>query len=456
MDTAFISEIHQDGFYLSTYKHPNSLFETMKEFSPQEFEIILYLSASALKDLHSSSTTLQYKDMLSKELGKTTDKFQDEISQLLQKQERETQNLQTTQKRKLAELDSELKTLRSELELSEFSLQKVKDQFEDLKKMSNSVLQSSIQEIVKQKEDQYQKEIERLQTLYTKMVDRLEAQAKERVSQCDTQHKESLEKLQEFYKEREDRIRRDYEKSLVSSERGKQGEQEFEDLVKEYVLWPPLINMSKTSHGTDRGCRIRKCNTLFEIKNYTNDVPSKEVEKFERDMAENSDTPLGVFISLRTNITSKKSGNFIVMNWTPKSQLLLYINSFYTHSPEDLLTFIDMCADIAWMVFDAARQSPEESDGSLQLQSQIEQVKVFIEKELKRTTEFLTSLAHDKKFLLEQITKQNSSYTYSVQQSKQALQGMLDILLGKSSQEDISQTSSEQKSKKKKAKNTNM
>lgn len=427
---ALLSEVKEGDTYVSTYQHPNSISEIMKEFTPQEFETIITLAVSALKELHSSSTTLQYKDMLSKEIAKQTDKFQVEISELLAKQEKETQSLQVTHKRKLADLDSELKTLRSELQISEFSLQKMREQFEELKKTSNSVLQTSIQEIIKQKEDQYQKEIERLQTLHTKMVDRLESQAKERVIQCDTQHKESLEKLKELYTEKEEKLRKDFEKSLVSSERGKQGEQEFEDLVKEYVLWPPLVNMSKTSHGTDRGCRIRRCNTLFEIKNYTNDVPSKEVEKFERDMAENSDVPLGVFISLRTNITSKKSGNFIVINWTPKSQLLLYINSFYTHSPGDVLTFIDMCADIAWMVFDTARKSPQESESTLQLESKIEQVKVFVEKELKRTTEFLTTLAHDKKFMIEQITKQNTAYTYSVQQSKQALQGMLSILVG--------------------------
>lgn len=432
---AFLSEEKHQDYFISSYKHPHSLSESMKQFTPEEFELILTLAASALKELHSSSTTLQYKDMLSKEIAKHTKNFQEEQEQLLARHEKETQSLQTTHKRKLAELDSDLKTLRSELEVSEFSLQKMREQFDELKKTSNSVLQTSIQEIVKQKEDQYQKEIERLQQLHKSMTQSLENQARERVSQCDTQHKESLEKLKELYKEKEAKLRKEFEKTLVSSERGKQGEKEFEDLVKEYVLWPQLVNMSKTSHGTDRGCRIRNCNTLFEIKNYTNDVPSKEVEKFERDMAENSDTPLGVFISLNTNIVSKKSGNFLLMNWTSKNQLLLYINSFYTHSPEDVLTFIDMCADIAWMVFDTTRKSPQESEGTLQLQTRIEQIKVFVEKEIKRASEFLTTLVHDKKFMIEQITKQNTIYTYNIQQSKQALQGMLEILLGKETEE---------------------
>lgn len=447
---AFISEEKHQGYFISSYKHPHSLLETMNSFTPEEFETIITLAASALKELHSSSTTLQYKDMLSKEIAKYTQKFQEEQEQLLARQEKETQNLQTSHKRKLTDMDSDLKTLRSELEIGGFSLQKMREQFDELKKTSNSILQSSIQEIVKQKEDQYQKEIERLQQLHKFMTESLEKQARERVIQCDSQHKESLEKVKELYKEKEEKLRKEFEKTLVSSERGKQGEKEFEDIVKEYVSWPPLLNMSKTAHGTDRGCRIRNCNTLFEIKNYTNDVPSKEVEKFERDMAENSDVPLGVFISLNTNIVSKKSRNFLVMNWTPKNQLLLYVNCFYTHSPGDVLTFIDMCADIAWMVFDTARNSPQESNGSLQLQTRIEQIKIFVEKEIKRSTEFLTTLVHDKKFLIEQITKQNTVYTYNIQQSKQALQGMLEIILGKYEEDETEsplQTSQEKPKK---------
>ena len=138
------------------------------------------------------------------------------------------------------------------------------------------------------------------------------------------------------------------------------------------------------------------------------------------------------------------------MNWTPKNQLLLYVNCFYTHSPGDVLTFIDMCADIAWMVFDTARNSPQESNGSLQLQTRIEQIKIFVEKEIKRSTEFLTTLVHDKKFLIEQITKQNTVYTYNIQQSKQALQGMLEIILGKYEEDETEsplQTSQEKPKK---------
>ena len=311
----------------------------------------------------------------------------------------------------------------------------MKEGFDFLKGESDSKTKFAIEQIVKQKEVQYERELDRLQSMHKTMLESLELQARERVAQCDSQHKESLEKMRQMYTEQEVKLRRELEKSFVSSEKGKQGEKEFEELTEQYCpKWPKLVNMSKTAHGTDRGCKIRNCETLFEIKNYSSDVPTSEVVKFERDLEEHQDCPLGVFISMKTNIVGKKSGNFITTSWTSKNQLLVYINSFYTHSPEDVLTFIDICADIAWMIFKSARDKPEESE-TVKLQGKISQVKVFVEKELKRMTAFLTTLGHDKKMLIGTIEKQNANYIYEVQQSKQALQGILEIFLG--TQDDL-------------------
>ena len=143
---------------------------------------------------------------------------------------------------------------------------------------------------------------------------------------------------------------------------------------------------------------------------------------------------------MKTNIDSKKSGNFITMSWTPKNQLLLYINSFYNHSPQDILTFIDICADIAWMVFKTSREQPQENESAIKLESKISQIKIYIDKELKRMAEFLRTLGHDKTFLLETINKHNATYVYNVQQSKQALQGMLEIALGVQEESPICET----------------
>ena len=449
--SAFISEEQIGDYYISTYRHRNSLKDAIDGFTPEEFELIVNLAASALTDLYASANNIQYKERLDAEIKKRTAMFesekakiQEEMNFLVQTSKNDNAALQASNKVKMSELEAKLKAVQAELNVSEFSIGKMKEQFDTVKENAEAVLKISIEEIVRQKQGQYEKELDRIQKAHALTYESLEKQARERVHQCDMQHKEAIEKMRELYSDREKALRKDLEKTFVSSERGKQGEQEFEELVRQYVNWPPMVNMSKISHGTDRRCKIRSCSTMFEVKNYTDDVPSKEVTKFERDMAENQDCPLGVFISMNTNIVGKKSGKFITMDWTPKSQLLIYVNSFYTHSPEDILSFIDICADLAWTIYKAAHDTPDESNSTVHLEGRINQAKVFVEKEIKRMADLLRTISHNKSFMLDAITKHSAEYTYNIQQSKQALQGMLEILLGKSdessddkSQEDI-------------------
>jgi len=441
---AFISEEYKDGFYKTTFKHLSSVKDLLQDCTVNEFNNILSLATEAIKEIRRSAHTIQYSDTLSSEIKMHTDlftsvrlKLEEDIKLLLQKNDNELATLKTSYEQKINTLESKRAKLEAELTVAEVSNSKMKEQFDSLKAESRSILDISIEKIVGQKQEQYEREIERIQQAHTHVCQALEKQARERVHQCDAQHKESIEKMRELYSEKEKELLRNYEKTFVSSSRGKQGEEEFESIVARCVSWPPMMNMSKTSHGTDRRCKIRNCNSLFEIKNYSDDVPSKEVIKFERDMEENQDCPLGVFISLNTNIVGKKSGNFISMHWSPKTQLLLYINSFYSHTPEDILTFIDICADLAWSIFKSANDMPEEIDTVIHLESRIAQAKMYVEKEIKRMTELLRTVNHNKTFLIDTINKQSTEYSYNIQQSRQALKGILEIFLGKSEEEGI-------------------
>lgn len=440
---AFISEEYKDGLYTTTFRHSTSVKTPFRECTIGEFNIILSLATEAIAEIRRSAHNIQYSDTLSAEIKKHTDlftsergKLQEDMKLLLQKNENDRATLQASYDQKIKALESKKGKLEAELSVADLSLSKMKEQFDSLKSESQSILNISIEKIVGQKEEQYEREIQRIQQSHKHACEALEKQARERVQQCDAQHKESIEKMRELYSEKEKELLRNYEKTFVSSSRGKQGEEEFETIVSRCVSWPPMINMSKTSHGTDRHCKIRNCHSLFEIKNYSDDVPSKEVVKFERDMEENQDCPLGVFISLNTNIVGKKSGNFITMNWSPKSQLLLYINSFYSHTPEDIITFIDICADLAWSIFKSANDAPEEVDTVIHLESRIGQAKIYVEKEIKRMTDLLRSVNHNKTFLIDTINKQSTEYAYNIQQSRQALKGILEIFLGKSEEEN--------------------
>jgi hypothetical protein len=323
---------------------------------------------------------------------------------------------------------------------------------------SEEAFKTSLAELVRQSTSAHEKEIARLQ-------DMLHASNKERATQCQAQEayfkdllmtakrqsdadkereiarlqdmhsKISAERAKQFetqnkeIKEAYDALKVTYSKDLVSSQKGKQGEKEIDELVAEFTRWGPLINTSKLPHATDRSCKIKGCDTFFEVKNYADDVPSKEVAKFQRDMEEHADVPLGVFISLKTNIVGKKGGNFIQFEWTSHSQLLIYINSFYTHSAEDCLAFIDNCADIALSMYKLSDR-PEDSDVTLMLQTRINQAKLIAEKELKKTTELLTTLNLNKKTLIETITKHHTDSSQHIKHSLLSLKELIGFLAG--------------------------
>ena len=288
---AFIKEEITDTFFYTTFKHPKSLESILGDVTAQEFQLVVTLAAQALKDLYQKVSTVQYTEMLDGEIKRHTNlfesekaKIQEEIKLMLATNKNEIARLQTASRVSSSELNAEIKALKAELSASEYGISKMKEKFETVKDNAEIVLKISIEEIVRQKQDQYDKELSRIQSAHKTTCEGLENQARERVQQCDSQHKESLENMRTLYSEQEKKIRKELEKSFVSSERGKQGEQDFEDIARQYTSWPQMIDMSKTSHGTDRMCKIRSCNSLFEVKNYTSDIPSKEASSSFRNI----------------------------------------------------------------------------------------------------------------------------------------------------------------------------
>jgi hypothetical protein len=215
--------------------------------------------------------------------------------------------------------------------------------------------------------------------------------------------------------------------SSSSVSKGQVGESTIDSLVAEYTSWGVLENTSKTSHGTDRSGTIRDCKVLFEVKNYSNDVPSDELKKFYRDMEEHNDWPLGVFISMNTDIHTRKHKGFIQLEWTRSSQMLLLIQRFHDHNPRDLLAFIDMCADIAVDVYRA--RSVSDQTETLNYQKRIDQAKLYVEKECKRIGDLLKQMNVDRRNLIDMIDRQHSNYKYNMEQCKTALLSVVSILL---------------------------
>ena len=267
----------------------------MEGMNVAEFETVIEIACEAVKGAKNSMNTLQFNDVLRAELKKQEDKFKKESEQLLKKESLEKESIRASLVNAMTEKDTELRELKASLSAADVMIQKLREQV----KGSESMFRESLDDIVKQKETQYEKEMERLVASHKQMMEVIEASANQRV-----------ESLRTVYQEQEDKLRKQVERTLVSSEKGKVGEREFDELVAQYTSWGELVNTAKTSYGTDRAGKIRGCDVLFELKNYSNEVPSAEVTKFERDMEEHHNVAFGVFISLKSWIRNKRSDGF--------------------------------------------------------------------------------------------------------------------------------------------------
>lgn len=427
-DKAFVSEYYNGQYWTSTFKHPISLNALVSNLTEDKFQLVISLAITALDQMKQSVQTMKYQEALSHEIKRHQELFQAERRTFEEKLSTLNHTNQQDRQKLLAQHKQQLSELEASLQVSEFSSNKLKQQFDILSKNSEAILKSSIEQIVSQKEAQHRLEFERLQDSHTSLITTLERQAKERVAETTSHHKDSLEQLKALYTEREEKLRKELEKTYGSSDKGKQGEKEFDELAGQYTKWPKLSNTSGTAHATDRRVKIRNCETLFELKNYTEDVNSEQVKKFERDMEENSNCPLGVFISMKSNIVSKKSSPFVTA-WTPKNQLLVYINNFYSHSTQEIMNMIDLCADIAWMFFKTSRENSDLSE-TLVFQSRLEQARVIVDKEINAMTDILRDLKHDKAFITEQLNRVYTKYIHDAKQRKESLVSLLEILLG--------------------------
>lgn len=415
---ALKEEFFNGILFQSTLLHTSSLKDLLKDITAKDFDIAVKLAVNALQTMNQSAKTVQYKEALALEIKKQVDAHEATLQHIQRKESAEREHLKSQHSTKMMEFQTEIQNLKATLSVNDITIQRLREQLSN----SESFFRSTLDDIVKKKEQQYEKELERLSVQHKAVLDMMEASARERV-----------ESLRNVYKENEEKMRKQLEKSLVSSEKGKQGEKEIDEFVAQYTTWGPLQNTSKTAHATDRSGRIKQCDVFFEVKNYTSEVPNSEVEKFERDMEEHHNIPFGVFISMKTGICGKKSDGFLTTKWTPRSQLLLFINHFYSHNVEDVLKFIEISSELALTVYKGVRDVPPDSEQCLALQCRIEQAKIFVEKEIHRMKLFLTTLEHDKKFLITTIQKHNATYVYNIQQSAEALKLMLQALLGNDS-----------------------
>jgi hypothetical protein len=432
-ERALVSEIQCDDLWISTFQHPHPIQSLVSSLTPDEFELVIMLAVESVKTLRSSSATLKYKDALQNELAKQGSEFtkkKEELEKSIVSMERAHTS---DQDKASADFQKRIRILEAQIEATTAANTSLRSQLEDINIASEQRYKSALTELTAR----HDKELNRTLESHKSERERSDKISHERNMQLEAQHKLAMDKLQSLYSEKEQRLQKEQERLHVSSEIGKQGEKEFEQLCAEYTKWGDLTNTSKQAQATDRSCIIRECSTLFEIKNYSYNIPEKEVTKFKRDLQSHRDSPLGVFISLKTNILGKCKRGFFEIEWTENSQMLVYVNCFYTHSAEDIFSILDQCVDIARTVYTHNNTALSDSQMTSQLQGRIDHVKEYVERQLKSMATLLLELKVNKKNLVDMVTKQHTAYICQIEESKQALKSMVRILLNAEEEFDV-------------------
>lgn len=417
-EKAFLSETFSNGKWTSAYTHPESMQSVVKDLTQKEFKVAMTLAVSALEKMNSSAENLSYKEALDKEVKSYAQVLSQEKEDLAAKLDLAKRNAVSEKNLITEKFSEEIKQLKSSLAISE---QAVKD----ISGKSENMFKNLLDNMKKEMSASHSQEISRVEATYQRFQ-----------VNSEQQHKEAMAALKVSYSESEDKLRKELVKATAATasasvEIGKQGEMKFEDMVEKYTKWGPLQNTSKLNHHGDRMCKIRGCEAMFEVKEYSNDVPSKEVDKFKRDMEEHPDFHLGVFASMNTNI-SKKTGNYVNMEWTSRSQLLIYINRLQSHSLEDIFGFLDICIDIALRMNKMAHERPEDSETCILQKERINRCKDVVERETKRILDFMNTMNINKKTLLETITKHYDENRIFMKHVSESLNESLEILSGKS------------------------
>ena len=424
---ALVSEIQCDGMWMTTFQHPLPLIDHVSTLTPEEFHVTLSLAVEALKTLRTSATTVQYKDALKVELTKQASEFDKQRSAFEKSIDNLERSTAADSEKKAAEFQKKIQILEAQVETMNASNMVLRSQIEQVHASAEQGYKLSLLEM----NSRHEKELARILDSHKSECERSDKVQSERISQSEAQHASAMEKLQILYSEKERRLQKEHESLRGSSDIGKQGEKEFEELAATYTKWGELKNTSKQAQATDRSCVIRDCLTLFEIKNHGTDksVPTKDVVKFKRDLNSHLDSPIGILIALKAPIDGKCKKDFIEIEWTEKSQMLVYISSFCTHPAKEVFSFLDMCIDIAKTVYTHNNMSSSDSELTAQLQGRIDLVKGYVDRQLKSMTALLLDLRVNKKNLIDMVTKQHTSYTCQIEESKQALLSMVRILM---------------------------
>lgn len=308
-----------------------------------------------------------------------------------------------------ANLQKEIKALRKQLSDKEAELQSA-SKSETL--LRNQCMSES-DRLIKMIEEKNAQQIECLRESYDRTI-----QLKE----------EALEQREARITQKEKELDTAVHRNASSSFRGQDGEHYFKDLVKEKMNWI-LEDTSKTPHSCDSFATIHNSPVLFELKNYTDDVNTTQVNKFLRDMKEHPEVPIGIFVSLQSKIAGKDRSKSILIEWIHDTQCAVYVQPFKELDIDYTLLVIDQVIKMS-KAYNKLLTSSNTVSQEIVLQERIDKARVYMERYILETVALIKHVANDQK-QHRALVESSYSHTLSMLKSQSAnVSTALEIITG--------------------------
>ena len=248
---------------------------------------------------------------------------------------REEQNEETTQqlrdqhikdaKRMANEFAAHVEQKERALTELQRSLQKIQDEAE--RKMS------AMRRIVQERDEEIQRQHDLRDTMREQLKTEIQAVYQARIEEKDRQLLEIKEERKHKENEEEHRLLKAIQSLSLqrgASVKGKEGENQLEHLLQEACGDLPGYELVRTAQNTaeaDFKMKWGAVKGLLESKNYDRPVPTKETEKFLRDIRSNPDIQFGLMISLNTAIVGHTRPGDIDIESVEDGRLAIFITN---------------------------------------------------------------------------------------------------------------------------------
>jgi hypothetical protein len=370
-----------------------------------------------LEKSHSSEITSRLSDII-QSLSDKEIYYSDQIRQLrleydqqiktLKKDKQKVEDDATATKIELENIfEKEIKTLRKQLTDKEIDLQSVSKNDMIIREECNSASEKMIK-LIEAKHSQALQALRESYEVSMKLKD------------------ESIEQRESRISLRENEFEKKQLRNANSSLRGKDGENSFNELIELKTSWK-LIDTSKIPRSCDFSSVIHNAKVFFEVKKYKDTVGSSEVTKFTRDMKENPDVIIGIFISHQSGIVNKEIP--ISIEWINTSQCAVYIQRFNELDIDATLALLDHLIKIVGIYNKLISSNNIESKDCV-LQNAIDKSRVYIERYLASSIELIKSVTNDKKKHLKIVEESYSNTLTCLKSQGEMIRIALEILTG--------------------------